>query len=490
VRFLDTYRPQVFAATRIVFGFRFAMHGVRLTFGLFGGPPPATPDAAAPVRRRPASPVLHLKPTYGVAVCAHLVVIALLTTACDSTDPPDSYRRVDEASVRKWVWLGADSASVEMALRNMKMSAASRRDPALFDTVSEYGPGHWVFEFEALGDASMAEAVALEEAGDLDAARSVFLQAAAHYQIAKFPYTRGPDYDHFASAYGKSMTAYERAGLYFPTPLEIVESPFGVGTIRGYLHLPSGTQAAPYPVVIASGGIDVFKTENYPVARELNENGIAVLLLDLPGVGESNFTMADPNHDQVYSDMLSLLEKDPRFDASRVAVFATSWGGNASARAAFNDERFVAAVSACGPIHETFSPPMWAVRFLPAALMRTILTSAIPEVRLDTVVDRVGLPLPLDEDDYVDLAERVSRFSLVHQGLISGSRKAKVPLLVINTTDDPVAPPSDMELLADSAETAEVIYIGEGGHCGDRVRMMAHVIPWLEHHLRPERRSP
>jgi putative oxidoreductase len=49
VRFLDTYRPQIFAATRIVFGFLFAMHGLRLTFELFGGPPPAMPDAAAPL---------------------------------------------------------------------------------------------------------------------------------------------------------------------------------------------------------------------------------------------------------------------------------------------------------------------------------------------------------------------------------------------------------------------------------------------------------
>jgi putative oxidoreductase len=49
VRFLDTHRPQAFAATRIVFGFLFAMHGVRLAFGLFGGPPPAMPDPAAPI---------------------------------------------------------------------------------------------------------------------------------------------------------------------------------------------------------------------------------------------------------------------------------------------------------------------------------------------------------------------------------------------------------------------------------------------------------
>ena len=187
--------------------------------------------------------------------------------------------------------------------------------------------------------------------------------------------------------------------------------------------------------------------------------------------------------------MLSLLEKDSRIDSSRAAVFATSWGGNAAARIAFTDERFVASVSACGPIHETFSVPMWAVRYLPSKLMRAILTGAIPEVRLDTVADRVGLPLPLAESDYVDLAARVNRFSLVDQGLVSGTDKAKVPLLVINTTDDPIAPVSDMELLAASAEMSEVIYMGEGGHCGEQDQMLAKVIPWLESQLLTKREN-
>jgi putative oxidoreductase len=45
VRFLDTYRPQIFAATRIVFGSLFAMHGLRHAFGMFGGSPGEMPAA-------------------------------------------------------------------------------------------------------------------------------------------------------------------------------------------------------------------------------------------------------------------------------------------------------------------------------------------------------------------------------------------------------------------------------------------------------------
>ena len=46
MKFLDTYRPQIFAAARIVFGFLFALHGAQKLFLLFGGPPAEMPDAA------------------------------------------------------------------------------------------------------------------------------------------------------------------------------------------------------------------------------------------------------------------------------------------------------------------------------------------------------------------------------------------------------------------------------------------------------------
>jgi putative oxidoreductase len=45
---LDTFRPQIFALTRIVFGLLYAMHGLRLVFGLFGDRPSDMPEAAAP----------------------------------------------------------------------------------------------------------------------------------------------------------------------------------------------------------------------------------------------------------------------------------------------------------------------------------------------------------------------------------------------------------------------------------------------------------
>jgi esterase FrsA len=411
------------------------------------------------------------------------ILLVFLGGGCATEPASSTYREVEEVWLPKWIWAGPGSSQIETALEEMKMSTAPRRNPAQYDTVTEYGPGHWVFEFEVLGDATMSEARALEVGGRVEAARDAFMRASSFYQIGKFPYTRDGDWEYFRASYEKSMEAYELAGRHFPTPLEIVELPYRGGTIRGYLHLPAGSYTAPYPLIIASGGIDVFKVENYPLAKLMTEKGIAVVVLDIPGAGESNFVPSEPTHDDVFRDMLTLLEKDVRIDASRAAVFATSFGGNAAAKVAFTDERFVAVVAACAPVHEVFDQPVWAIRLAPAPLVMAVMESIIPELRLNVLADRLGFPLPLRESDYSDFAMRASGFSLVHQGLLSGSDKAKVPLLVINTTDDDIAPPSDMELLAASAEDSTVMYMGEGGHCGDKGTMMSMIVPWLEPYL-------
>ena len=46
MKFLDTYRPQIFAAARIVFGVLFASHGLQKVFMMFGGAPAEMPDVA------------------------------------------------------------------------------------------------------------------------------------------------------------------------------------------------------------------------------------------------------------------------------------------------------------------------------------------------------------------------------------------------------------------------------------------------------------
>ena len=85
-------------------------------------------------------------------VFAWTILIILVVTACAKKSPDETYRRVDQTLINKWVWLGADPAKIETAMGNMKAATSPRRNQGQYDTVLDYGSGHWVFEFEQLGD--------------------------------------------------------------------------------------------------------------------------------------------------------------------------------------------------------------------------------------------------------------------------------------------------------------------------------------------------
>lgn len=393
-------------------------------------------------------------------------------------EPSETYRDIDGNIMGRWTWGGADPAKIEEALEKIKLATGEREEPSQFDTIKTFGPGHWTYEFVQVGDSEVVRAEAAEAAGDIETAKDAFYAASAYYQIAKFPFTRTDQYAHYLYAYKRSMNAYERAGQYFPVPLEVLELPYGGGTVRAYLHLVPEALEKAAPLVIMSGGIDTLKVEHYPVVKELNARGMSALVLDIPGVGESNFIDATPAHDEVFSGFLDLVTPDPRIDETRVGVWAASWGGNAAAKIAFVDPRFKAAAAVCAPVHEVFHPPWWVPRFVP-----NLTRHEVPAVVLDVAADRVGLSAPLSNDDAVEISDRMAPFSLKQQGFVGGDTKATVPLLIINTNDDPVAPPADMEALAASAVDAEVIYTGAGGHCGSRVPIVEKSVPWLEKQL-------
>lgn len=408
-----------------------------------------------------------------------IATIALLT-ACGAGDAhqSDTYRDVDGNLTARWVWGGAEPAMIDSILARIRSASGERSNPDQYDTISDYGPGHWTYEFVAVADAEFERGEAAAQLGNTEAAFDAFYTASTYYQIAKFPFIRNEDYPHFLAAYQSSMAAYERAGQYLDVPLEIVEIPYETGKIRGYLHLTSTALERPAPIVFISGGIDTFKVEHYPMVKALNEAGMSALVVDLPGVGESNFVEASFEHDQVYSAFLDKVSTDPRIDGNRAGVWATSWGGNAAARLAFTDERFDAVVSACGPIHEALAIPTWVARISP-----NTIRGSVPPVVLDVVTDRLGLPSPLQSADTVQLTKRIRKFSLIEQGFVNGETRAAVPVLAINTDDDGVAPPEDLEALIASAETGELVFTGSGGHCGSRIPIVAKSVPWLASYL-------
>ena len=393
-----------------------------------------------------------------------------------------TFRDVDQKRVDGWVRRGATLEDVEAVMERVSASSPPYRYDGMIDTQIAQGPGHWVYEWMQQGDAVLESANSLLQAGDTDAARVEFLRAAQLFNIGKAVYIRDEDWPLYEQSYAKAMEAYEAFGALLEVPLEIIEFPYRGINVRAYVHLPTSVAEAAVPVVIGSGGIDVFKTEAWPIARLLTEAGIAWVNIDMPGMGESNGLPNTPDHETAYLALLDALADDPRFDMIRAGAYATSWSGNAMARLALmHGERLAAVVSACGPFHAAINVPTDAIKEQPARMDR-----AAPPHRLDVLVDRLGVGLPRGDAENVALAELLPGYSLENQGLVTGDMIEGVPpFMVINDRNDPIQPLSDMVTLASAIEGATVVFTGDLGHCGTRGLIHERAAEFLARHLVP-----
>ncbi len=92
--------------------------------------------------------------------------------------------------------------------------------------------------------------------------------------------------------YARAREFFMRAGALEDPPIEAIELPFdgraGEGDrLRFYLTKPVGGAGRP-PVAMVWAGIDTWKEEMHlRLGALLRSRGFAVLLIDMPGVGES-----------------------------------------------------------------------------------------------------------------------------------------------------------------------------------------------------------
>jgi fermentation-respiration switch protein FrsA (DUF1100 family) len=248
----------------------------------------------------------------------------------------------------------------------------------------------------------------------------------------------------------------------------VLEIPVRGSHIRGYLHQPPDRND-PLPLVIGTNGIDVFKAEFGPIVNALVERDISFFAFDMPSTGEEAEFPLEPDNDDIYIDVMRHLQRLPKVDENRVALWGVSFGGNPVVRAAQRSPAGLrAAVNWCGPVHAVFQ---------------------ISESRLGLVADmyldvlRYRLHMPAAENS--DLVDAMRGFSLIDAGLIRpGEVTTQVPILSVNAHGDYVAPESDMELVSASTSDGTQLFSGSGDHCPqDRYSASSETIDWLVTHL-------
>jgi dienelactone hydrolase len=214
----------------------------------------------------------------------------------------------------------------------------------------------WVPVWSAVAARYEKEAEALLKKKKRTEARNAFMQAKSFHSIARFPapYHSGsaicpPDMSPIkAESYQRYLECYRRANELIANPPEIVRVSRGGKEAPGYLSLPKGASSRKkVPAVLVMCGGDMYKEDRDKYADGALREGMAALVVDAPGTGQTTFPHA-PESVVAWQAALDALAKRPEIDGKRLGAFGVSRGGLWVMRLAAHDARVKALIS-CAP---------------------------------------------------------------------------------------------------------------------------------------------
>lgn len=229
--------------------------------------------------------------------------------------------------------------------------------------------------------------------------------------------------------------AFRRAAPYLDPPLHAIEIPFNSIVMPGYLRLPGG--ATKPPLVLLLNGLDTTKEEQLVISTLCVERGLATLMFDGPGQGETFHKMKLwPGYTDAIVAALDFAEKLHSIDCHRIGVIGRSLGSHYAPRVAAIDDRVKAAVS-------------WGAMFH----LHNFRT--IPELT------RSGF-LFVTSSSSIEEAEPY--FSSVDLAPFAPS--ITCPLMIVNGGLDPITPPENIEMMRAAVKgPTEVLFIADSNHC-------------------------
>jgi esterase FrsA len=318
-------------------------------------------------------------------------------------------------------------------------------------------PEPWASAWGAVADRFAAEASA---ATDDTTRREALLQAYRFSFVGRYPVPNHPAKERqYARARGFFL---EATGLDDP-PVERVAVPFdgaeGEGTeVPFYVLRPAGVVRP--PVVMLWGGIDTWKEEMYErVGSLLRSQGLAVLLLDMPGVGESPLR-AGRDAERQWTPVFDWLAAQEDLDGGRCAAIGASFGGYWAMKLAYTHrERLRCCVNWGGGVHVTFTPE-WQQKSRNAS-----------SYLMDLMPARARI---FGGETFEDYVARCPELSLLDQGLLD---QPNAPLLLVNGRDDVQNSIEDVYLSLDHGDP-KAARVFDGGHMGEGP-VVPTIVAWV-----------
>ena len=231
-----------------------------------------------------------------------------------------------------------------------------------------------------------------------------------------------------------------------------------------YLHLPHDEVI--HPVVIVSGSIDGLQCDLLPLfEKHFKPAGLAMLTVDMPGVGFSSDIKLDQDTSKLHQAILHHMKQVPWVDQSRVALMGIHMGGNVANRLAYIEPSLVRAVVSVAPatasVFDSFEH-----------------FSKLSPMTLDCFASR----MQMNNSDANYLYQHCLPFSLRKQGLL-GRKPIKMPMLGIGYMKDVMCNDQDLKLIERSSFASESVIIDKSPIFASYLESLAYSTQWLVKHL-------
>lgn len=363
----------------------------------------------------------------------------------------------------QWAWQGLDIIDCYEVLAKISASTNERSDPELLDTVIGFRKGNWSYEWSKKAMHYQRQANSFVEQDQPEKAKQAYYLASQLYSVASYPHLKGDDSS--IQAQTLAFNNYSNSFKYTKDSLlKIIEVPFEGKQVRCYLHLPNDDTI--HPVAIVSAGVDALQCDLLPLfEKQLKPAGIAMLTVDMPGVGFSNHVKLDQDTSRLHQAILHYMRKVPWVDQARVALMGTRMGGNALTRLGFVEPKLVRAVVSVGAA-------------VASVFDKYENFSKLPIMTLDCLASR----MQLQSSDADLLYRHCVPFSLLKQGLL-GRKKVKIPLLSIGHAQDIMCNEQDLQLIARTSYGSEAKIIDKSPIFDAYLRSLEYSAQWLGQHL-------
>ena len=317
-----------------------------------------------------------------------------------------------------WTYLGANCLDVDLALSNIVMSKNPRTRVECFDTIEQYGPGNWIYEFSSIAQKRVMQARLCEESGNLEQASHEYRMASRYFAIASYPNLKGDVLAAQASllgrkAYRKIFNEVSRTGHY-----QEEEFTFKGEKISGYLHCVDTKKLQPCVVVVAT--YESTSTDYYRLFKDyLRKMGIALFIIDMPGMGSAQKLVLDEQSSDLVEAAIEHLQKLKFIDTTAIGLYGYRFSANAAARLTLLRPDLVKALALVSPaIHSAY-------------LNQKVLNSMSLATR-SSLANRLNA----DASDWAVIVPQLQTLSLKVQGLIGYHASNKTPTLSIYTPVD------------------------------------------------------